>query len=294
MYTVLSPTRLSFDCDQGRIIDYAARYGFGGVQALLESFEDAAVTAEWTDRVREAGLRWGPASLPTTIGPGTSETAFAETVATLARVGPGLHQAGVTTLTTWLAPAHDDLPYDDAMEFYRQRLDALSPILRDNELRLALEYVGPATWRRDLQHTFVHDLAGLTALLDRVGDRGAFGVVLDSFHWYTAGESVADIVATTNILAVDLNDAIPEIARDEQLDLQRAQPGATGVIDLTGFLTAIAETGYSGPVHSEPFSDALDQQSSSQRVVESTRALRATLAAARILGDPPRESDHAR
>src|SRR5260370_41986165 len=85
------------------------------------------------------------------------------------------------------------------------------------------------------------------------------GFVLDSWHWYTAGEKEADLLTLSNqqIVSVDLNDAPAGVPVDEQIDNKRELPLATGVIDVSAFLNALARLGYDGPVRAEPFNAAL-------------------------------------
>ena len=52
---------------------------------------------------------------------------------------------------------------------------------------------------------------------------------------------------------VHVNDAPAGVPIDEQMDGVRALPGATGVIDIAGFLQSLAAIGYDGPVVPEPF-----------------------------------------
>ena len=86
------------------------------------------------------------------------------------------------------------------------------------------------------------------------------GFVLDSWHWYTAHETVEDLRTLTNkdIVACDLNDAPAGLEIDEQIDNRRELPSATGVIDLKAFLRELAILGYDGPVRAEPFNQALN------------------------------------
>jgi sugar phosphate isomerase/epimerase len=55
------------------------------------------------------------------------------------------------------------------------------------------------------------------------------------------------------LVHIHINDAPAGVDRDEQIDNQRRLPGATGVIDITGFLRSVARTGYDGPITAEPF-----------------------------------------
>jgi sugar phosphate isomerase/epimerase len=86
------------------------------------------------------------------------------------------------------------------------------------------------------------------------------GFVLDSWHWYTAHETVDDLrsLSSHEIIACDLNDAPTGLEIDQQIDNQRELPSATGVIDLKSFLGVLVELGYDGPVRSEPFNAALN------------------------------------
>ena len=49
------------------------------------------------------------------------------------------------------------------------------------------------------------------------------------------------------------------IATDDQRDNVRDLPGATGVIDIAGFLQALEAIGYDGPVTPEPFKKELSE-----------------------------------
>jgi sugar phosphate isomerase/epimerase len=83
---------------------------------------------------------------------------------------------------------------------------------------------------------------------------------VDSWHWWTAGETEVDLLTLKNeeIVAADLNDAPAGIPREQQRDNQRELPMATGVIDAGVFLNALNEVGYDGPVRAEPFNQALN------------------------------------
>jgi sugar phosphate isomerase/epimerase len=104
-------------------------------------------------------------------------------------------------------------------------------------------------------------------------------VVLDSFHWYTAGESVADILALSgkDVISVDISDGIAGVPRDEQEDLSRALPGTTGVIDIAGFLDALTQIGFDGPVRVEPFCQDLVGKSHHEILTATKASLTALL-----------------
>ena len=84
------------------------------------------------------------------------------------------------------------------------------------------------------------------------------GLTLDSWHWHWAGATTADILAAgrERIVEVHFNDAAnvpPEQVRDDQ----RLLPGE-GVINLTGFLQALQQIGYTDAVSVEVFGRTKD------------------------------------
>jgi sugar phosphate isomerase/epimerase len=81
------------------------------------------------------------------------------------------------------------------------------------------------------------------------------GFMLDSWHWYTAHETAADLLSlrAADVVSCHLNDAPQGIPVDQQVDNHRDLPAATGVIDLAAFLQALARIGYDGPIVAEPF-----------------------------------------
>ena len=78
------------------------------------------------------------------------------------------------------------------------------------------------------------------------------GAILDVWHWYHSGGTVADILATdkSRIVHLHLSDA-KERPAEEVLDNQRFMPGE-GIVNLTGFLQALKKIGYQDGVSPEP------------------------------------------
>jgi sugar phosphate isomerase/epimerase len=113
-------------------------------------------------------------------------------------------------------------------------------------------------------------MAECKELISEIGESNV-GVQLDSFHWFCAGETKADLLSLSNedIVTVDLNDAVSGVSADEQLDGKRELPMASGVIDLQTFMDALVEIGYDGPTRAEPFNQAL-------RDMDNEAALKAT------------------
>ena len=108
------------------------------------------------------------------------------------------------------------------------------------------------------RYWFIYSMTETKELIAEV-DAAGLGIVLDSWHWHMAEESVEDILTLENddVVACDLNDAPAGVPIDEQQDGRRELPAATGVIDLKGFLNALVKIGYDGPVRAEPFNKPL-------------------------------------
>lgn len=251
--------------DQLRQIDLAAAYGFESVNAEGEYL--ARLTApERKDVVavlKDRNLRWGAAGL--TVEFRRDEATFRDTLKPFAAIAAALAECGVTRVGTWLKPFHEELPYVANFRQHARRLRECCVIMKDHGLRFGMEYVGPKTLWASSRHSFIHSMAETRELIAEIGLDNV-GIVLDSWHWYTAHETLSDLLSlkAEDVVACDLNDAPKGREIDQQIDQERELPMATGVIDLKGFLGALVAIGYDGPVRAEPFNavlNALDDES---------------------------------
>ena len=160
----------------------------------------------------------------------------------------------MTRVGTWLNPSHNTLTYLANFRQHARRLREVAKILGDYGLRLALEYVGPKTSWSGGRFPFIHTMAEMKELIAEIACDNV-GFILDSWHWYTAHETRADILSlrAADVVWCHLNDAPKGIPVDQQIDNRRDLPAATGVIDLAGFLQSLARIGYDGPIVAEPF-----------------------------------------
>ena len=168
----------------------------------------------------------------------------------LAKVASAL---GVGRTATWIMPTSDELTYQENFAFHVERLRPAAAVLADEGVRLGLEYVAPKTLWSSKQYEFVHTMAQMEELCQAVGEN--VGFLLDSWHWYTAHETAEDVrrLRPEQVVDVHVNDAPAGVEIDDQLDNVRDLPGATGVIDIATFLSALQHIGYDGPVMVEPF-----------------------------------------
>jgi len=205
---------------------------------------------------QEFRLAWGQSGL--TVDFRKDEGLFRKDVAGLPAIAAALQKAGATRVGTWISPNHDALPYLANLKQHAARLREVAKILGDHGQRLGLEYVGPKTLWTAKRYPFLHSMAEMRELLGEIGASNA-GFVLDTWHWHTAGETVADLATLKNneIVCIDLNDAPAGVALDQQIDSKREIPLATGVIDTAGFLNALQGLGCDAPVRCEPFNAAL-------------------------------------
>jgi sugar phosphate isomerase/epimerase len=160
---------------------------------------------------------------------------------------------------TWLAPSSDELTYRANFSRHAARLREIAQVLKDHGLRFGLEYVGTQLLLVGRRYPFVHTLAETRELIAEIGT-GNMGIVLDTWHWWQAGDTAKDLLALTNadVVSVDLNDAPKDVPKTQQKDGERELPMATGVIDIATFLGALVSIGYDGPLRAEPFNKALN------------------------------------
>ncbi|MFK7738181.1 MAG: sugar phosphate isomerase/epimerase family protein, partial [Pirellulaceae bacterium] len=227
---------------------------------------------ETVSLLKSEGLTWGAGGLPVEFR--QDDAKFAADMEKLPAICAAYQTCGVKRIGTWLMPTHDGRTYRVNFDLHTERLRAAAKVLSDHGLSLGLEYVGPKTLWTSKRYSFVHTLAETKELIAAIGT-GNVGVVLDSWHWYTSKETLADLKTLTNedIVAVDLNDAPAGIPIDEQIDNTRALPAATGVIDLKAFLTTLVELGYDGPIRAEPFDQQLNALDNSPAVEKTGKAM---------------------
>ena len=259
MTMALSPGAIGVRATQIEAIELAAKYGFESVDAFsayLASLDEAQL-ADLLGLMKTKGVTFGAAGLPVDFR--KDETAFAGGMKELPRIAAGLRRAGVTRMTTWIMPCHDTLTYAKNFRQHATRLREVGRVLGDHGIRLGLEYVGPKTLWTSKRYPFLHTLGEALDLIQETGAAN-IGVLLDSYHWWTAGDTEADILAlrAEQVVSLDLNDGAAGVPREEQIDGKRELPCATGAIDLAIFLNAVHKIGFDGPARAEPFNKALN------------------------------------
>lgn len=268
---------------QAELNDLAHRHRFEAVEPRTE--ELAAMSREQVTgngaELAAKGLVWAAAGL--TVDFRKDEATFREGLGKLPRLAAGLQRAGVQRVGTWLAPSSDELTYRANFAQHATRLREVARVLKDHGLRLGLEYVGMQLLLVGKRYPFVHTLAETRELIAEIGT-GNVGHVLDTWHWWTAGDTANDLRALKNdeVVSVDLNDAPKDVPKSLQKDNERELPVATGVIDVVAFLEALVAIGYDGPVRPEPFNKALNALENDPACAASSAALHQAMGMIRV------------
>ena len=256
MQLTLSPGALGIRGSIREVVDLAAKHGFDAVEATgLNNMSDGQLE-ELLGYMKSKNIRFGFGGSPVDFR--GEEALFKDGMAKLPAQAKLLQKVGVTRATTWFMPRSQTLTYLQNFKLHAVRLREIGKALGDNGLNFGLEYVAPKTIWATQRYTFARTLAETRELIAEIGLSNV-GLVLDSWHWYHAGDTPTDLLQLKNkdVVSVDLNDAPAGVPKDEMVDGKRELPASTGVIDVKGFLGSLEKIGYDGPVRVEPFNQAV-------------------------------------
>ncbi len=232
----------------------AAKLGYGGVDWDFGPAKKAGAE-ETAALFKELKIRPTIAGLPLQQPFGGDDAEFKGKLPQLVEDAAFCSAVGCNKMMLVLSPAAP-LPKDEQRKLVVDRLAAVSEILQKSNIRLGLEFLGPLYMRTGPgrggapRHPFIWTLPETVALAKDIGPN--IGAILDVWHWYHSGGTVADILATdqSRIVHLHLSDA-KERPAEEVLDNQRFMPGE-GIVNLTGFLQALKKIGYQDGVSPEP------------------------------------------
>jgi len=276
-YKNLGHGHIGVKANQRQALEYAVKYGFDSITPNLREFESKsnAEIHEWVATMKERGVRYGASDLPVEFR--RDDDRFKRELALLPKRAIVLKQLGVKRMATWIPPGHRELTYLQNFEQHKRRLREVAKVLKDNGIRLGLEFVGPRTSRARRRFPFICTQLGMMELAEAIGT-GNVGLLLDSWHWYTSHGTVEELLQLSNndVIHVHVNDAPSDIPVDKQIDNRRKLPVTTGEIDLKGFINALVKIGYDGPVECEPFDQELrrmEDNAALQKTIESLNRL---------------------
>ena len=271
MFRCMNPGAIGIGLDWEQCLPLAKAAGFEGIDVGIDP---ATPASYYEDKLAEHDLEAGGMGLPVDFR-GDADT-FEQGLASLDAIAQCAAEVGCTRFPTWILPFSDTLPLKENFQLHAERLGQAAKILADQGCSLGLEFIGPKTCREGHRYSFPHTLEHMLDLCDAVGPNA--GLLLDSWHWYTSLGTVDEILAleARQVVYVHINDAPTGIPVDQQVDSIRSLPGETGVQDLPGFLDALRQIGYDGPVVPEPFVKELGDlppEESAQRVGDLLKAV---------------------
>jgi sugar phosphate isomerase/epimerase len=272
-YKNLGNGHIGVKANQRQALEYAVKYGFDSITPSLGEFENksASEIRQWVAMMKEKGIRYGAGGLPVEFR--RDQDRFERDLAQLPKRARTLKQMGVTRVATWIMPGHRQLTYLQHFEMLKNRFRKVATVLKDSDISLGLEFVGPRTSRARSRFPFISTQIEMMELADAIGT-GNVGLLLDSWHWYTSHGTVEELLQLSgkDIVHVHVNDAPSGIDVDKQMDNKRQLPVTSGVIDMKGFINALVKIGYDGPVEAEPFDQELrkmDESPAMQKTIDS-------------------------
>jgi len=275
---------IGVNADLTEAINLARKYGFEAIDFNAGAI--AAMNRDEMDRVvglmKDSNLVWGATGL--TVDFRGDESRFKDGLSRLPAVASALKRVGLTRMTTWISPTHPTLGYDENFKLHKERFAQIAKVLKDFDIQFGVEYVGTKTSRKRGGNVFIFNMKQALELINATGAEN-IGLVLDSWHWWQADETPDDILKlkAKNVVAVDLNDAPAGIDKENQQDNKRELPSATGAIDLKGFLKALAQINYDGPVRAEPFNKTLNDMDNDSACAATIAAMKKAFEIAGIL-----------
>lgn len=230
-----------------QFIELAAKYEFQCVDIDAKGLVDRLGAEAAAEMLQSRHLEIGAIGLPVEWR-GSNEQ-FLSGLEKLPAAAAAAKALGCTRCCTYILPS-TDAPAAHFMTLATSRLRACASILGAYGIRLGLEFVGPHHLRTQWKNPFIWTVQETLDWIDAIGEPNV-GLLYDAYHWYTNEMTTADIrqLRAEQIVHVHINDA-KDIPIRDVLDNDRLYPGE-GVIDLPGFLQALNDIGYTGPVTQE-------------------------------------------
>ena len=248
-------------------------------EALLDqraALLDSAMSA-MLDDLAAKNLTFGSCSQGFTMS--QTDEAWAATMKDLTATAKALQRARMTRFVTWITSSDNNLTYLQNFRLHARRIGEAAAILGDAGVMFGLEYLGPKTMWARARYPFIHNMATMKELIAETGKPNV-GFLLDIWHWYNAGDTVADVRSLKNrdVVAVHMSDAPAGVPIDQQVDSRRELPLATGVIDTAGFMNALNQIGYDGPAAAEPMNADLRKLPPEEALAKTADAMKKAFA----------------
>lgn len=277
MFASLNPGHVGISVSLRDGLALAERHGFGGLDAQLSAIHEEVKqigAAALRDLYVQHGLRIGAWNLPF-MPYRVTEEAWRNWLDILPQMLASAQKLGALRAAMWIMPGSDEYEYEANFAFHVARFAPIAKLLADHNMRLGLEFIGPETSQKRFKHPFIRSVAETKKLGAAIGPN--CGLLIDAWHWHSAGGTRDDLrgLNRDQLVHIHVDDAPAGVPRAELVDNQRKLPGTTGVIDLDGFMQALADAGYDGPVTAEPFDkeiNALPPAESAALTAKTTRS----------------------
>lgn len=239
------------------VLPPAQRCGFDAVTFPLREIGSVRQAQAAAALVSDHGLQWSIMPMDLDMLRECSGAEFAADLERLRRQMDLAQEAGVPRYYNHVWPGSNERARDANFAWCVDRFGQVFEAARAHGLQAGLEFLGPKPLRDSFRYPFIWTLPDILALADAISPQ--VGVQFDTYHWYTSGATVEQIKLLgrgDRVVGVHLNDGWKGRSREQQEDLERELPLATGVIDSVAAIRALHELGYAGPVWVEPFEPA--------------------------------------
>ena len=245
MFACLSPHAIHVQAGSlDQALAAAQTGGFEGLEFAAGQVADL-IDQEGPDAARkkfaDAGIR--PGAFPLTVEWRRDEERWRADLNNLPRYARAAEALGVRRTATWVLPMSDERPLEANIKFHIDRFKPIAEILAEHGIRLGLEFIGPKTMRDSQKYPFIYKMHDMLELGRKIGPN--VGLLVDVWHLYTSHGTLDDLrkLKADDVVYVHVNDAPRGVAIDAQIDNVRDLPGATGVIDIVGFLRTLNDIG---------------------------------------------------
>ncbi len=256
MYKNLSPESLGLSGRQSELIELALTYGFKGFDVRIAEMVKRAElhgTKHTLRFIESAKIKVG--GFPLTVRWQGTETEYKADLANVSKVGELAAAARATRCFTNVMPASDEHPYHENFELHRERLGAIVEALGKFNIKLAIGFLAPPSYREGREYQFIQQAEQLLLLIKSVGSPHA-GLLLDTWHWRVGGGGMDQIgeLSGDQIVIVRMAE-VPEDADLSKIEeKQRLLPSADESSDAVALLKMLDEKDYNGPVSLYPHS----------------------------------------
>lgn len=250
MYKNLSCDYLSITGRQSEIIELALTYGFQGIDIDMDDLAKRCERTSFESASRFLlSSKLNAAGFVAPVDLDCDDEQFAKALASLDNIAEIAKQCGGPVAIVKVPAATDRLPYPEYFEVVRKRVSEIAAKFEEREVKVALAFSPQDASADDKQFKFVADTEGFCALVRAMTAKNV-GIVFDSWDWHLGGGTVDTLkeLGAEKVLSVVLGDCKEGVEAAAATNDDCLLPGSTGVIDNTGYLTAIASTGASLPV----------------------------------------------